>query len=99
MNSDQKSPPIIPAVGVTIAALLDLGAGLLSIANLTPASQTTQMPITAGLICSILALIGLGVLQWVVYFRGYVDFRIDQLRQEQHRSVSHPQPTSVPESD
>jgi hypothetical protein len=27
-------------------------------------------------------LIALAVLQWVLYFRAYVDFRIDQLRQE-----------------
>jgi hypothetical protein len=35
-------------------------------------------------------LIALAVLQWVLYFRAYVDFRIDQLRQEQPSSVSQP---------
>lgn len=43
-------------------------------------------------------LIALAVLQWVVYLRAFVDFRIDQLRQEQQSRVSPPPPASAPAS-
>ena len=40
------------------------------------------MPLIAVFILIALGLISLAVLQWVLYFRAYVDFRVDQLRQE-----------------
>ena len=82
MNDKRKPPTIATAVYSTAAALLGLAVCLGSIANLSPATQSTQMPLIAVLIFSELMLIALAVLQWVLYFRGYVDFRIDQLRQE-----------------
>ena len=90
MNDKPKLPPIKTAVCTTGAALLGLAVCLGSIANLSPATQSTQMPIIAVLIFSALGAIALAVAQWVLYFRGYVDFRIDQLRQEQQTSVSQP---------
>ena len=82
MNEKRKPPPIATAVGTTGAALLDLAVCLGSIANLSPATQSAQMPLIAVLIFSELMLIALAVFQWVHYLRAYVDFRIEQLRQE-----------------
>ncbi len=94
-----KPPLIATAVGTTGAALLDLAVGLLSIANLSPATQSTQMPIIAIFVLISLGLIALAVLQWVLYFRAYVDFRIDQLRQQQQSSVTQPPLASAPARD
>lgn len=82
MNAEVVSPSLKPAVGVTAAALIDLAVCLLSIANLTPATQSTQMPLIAVLIFTDLILIALTVFQWVAYLQKYVDFRADQLRQD-----------------
>ena len=82
MNDKLKPPTIVTAVCTTAAALLDLAVCLGSIANLSPATQSTQMPLIAVFILIALGLIALAVLQWVLYFRAFVDFRIDQLRQE-----------------
>ena len=99
MNDKRKPPTIATAVYSTAAALLGLAVCLGSIANLSPATQSTQMPLIAVLIFSELMLIALAVLQWVLYFRGYVDFRIDQLRQEQQGCVSPPPPAPAPAND
>ena len=82
MNDKRKPPTIATAVYSTAAALLGLAVCLGSIANLSPATQSTQMPLIAVFILIALGLIALAVLQWVLYFRAYVDFRIDLLRQE-----------------
>jgi hypothetical protein len=81
VNVQSVSPSVVPAVGATAAALLDLAVCLLAIANLTSATQSTQMPLIAVLIFSDLFLIALAVLQWVIYLRAYVDFRIEQPRE------------------
>ncbi|MBC8114374.1 MAG: hypothetical protein H7062_08360 [Candidatus Saccharimonas sp.] len=99
MNDKRQSPAIATAVYTTGAALLDLAVCLGSIANLSPATQSTQMPLITVLIFSELMLIALAVFQWVHYFRGYLDFRIDQLRQEQQSIVSQPPPAPEPAID
>ncbi len=90
MNVDRKMPTIATAACTTVAALLALFGCLVSIANLPP----DLMPLIAGFILAALVMIGLAVLQWVLYFRGYVDFRIDQLRQEQQETASKTVPAT-----
>ena len=84
MNVDRKMPSIAAAACTTVGGLMFLAVCLGSIASLSPATQSTQMPLIAVFILVALGFIGLAVLQWVLYFRGYVDFRIDQLRQTQN---------------
>ena len=82
MNDNLKLPAMTTAVYSTAAALIDLAVCLLAIANLSPATQSTQMPLIAGLVGFAMLLIALAAVQWVAYFRAYVDFRIDQVRQK-----------------
>ena len=88
MNADRKIPSIATAACTTVVALLILAVCFVSIANLSPATQSTQKPLIAVFIFVVVGMIGLAVLQWVLYFRGYVDFRIDQLRQERQEIAS-----------
>jgi len=60
----------------------------------SPATQSAKLPFIAVLIVAAVGMICLAVWQWVLYFRGYVDFRIDQLRQVQHEIASHSPPLS-----
>ena len=94
MSVNCKPPSIRTAVSTTFVGLFAL-AGCF---GMVKAAGTPDVLALTFILANV-ALIGLAVLQWVLYFRGYVDFRIDQLRQEQHSSVSQPQPTSVPASD
>ncbi|MDZ4683582.1 MAG: hypothetical protein SH850_00750 [Planctomycetaceae bacterium] len=92
MNDKLKPPVIATAVGTTAAALMDVAVCLGSIANLTPATQSTQMPLIAVFIFAAVMLIALALLQWVLYFRSFVDFRIDQSRQDRQSSNSQERP-------
>ena len=76
MNEIQKPPTIGTAVSSTVMGLFAL-AGCLVVLK----SDGPDFLVLISILVNVL-LIGLAVLQWVVYFRAYVDFRIDQLRQE-----------------
>lgn len=76
MNDKPKSPTIVTAVCSTVMALLAL-AGCLFLMK----SGGPDLLVLISILANVM-LIGLAVLQWVVYFRAYVDFRIEQLRQE-----------------
>lgn len=84
MNDKRKPPTIITAVCFTIMGLFALAGCFVMVKSGGP----DFLVITFILLN--LGLIALAVLGWVFYFRAYVDFRIDQLRQEQQGS-SHGQ--------
>ena len=97
MNPECKLPTITTARGTTVAALLILASCFGSIANQMPAIQSSKIPFIAVLIVAAMGMTGLAVWQWVLCFRGYVDFRINQLRQTQLEitSISSPSRESV----
>ena len=76
MTDNHKPPTIVTAVSSTVMGLFAL-AGCLVVLK----SDGLDFLVLISILVNVL-LIGLAVLQWVVYFRAYVDFRIDQLRQE-----------------
>ena len=89
MNDKRKPPIIAIPILVTATALLDLAPCL----NRSSTARVSLIPILLELI-----LIACAVFQWVYYLRAYVDFRIDQLRQEQQSIVSPP-PAPAPTND
>lgn len=77
MNDKLNKPPtIVTAVCSTVMGLFAL-AGCLFMMN----SGGPDFLVFISILANVM-LAGLAVLQWVVYFRAYVDFRIEQLRQE-----------------
>jgi len=94
MNVDREIPSIVAPALVTATALLIRAACLVSIANLSPASQSTLMPPIVAYILITAAIAGIAVAGWVRYFRAYVDFRIDQLRQERQELASKTVPAT-----
>ena len=76
MNDKPKPPTILTAVCSTVMGLFALAGCLFMMKSSGP-----DVLVFISIVVNVV-LIGLAVLQWVVYFRAYVDFRIDQLRQE-----------------
>ena len=76
MNNKPKPPTILTAVCSTVMGLFALAGCLFMMKSSGP-----DVLVFISIVVNVV-LIGLAVLQWVVYFRAYVDFRIDQLRQE-----------------
>ena len=76
MNDKPKPPTIVTAVCSTAMGLFAL-AGCLFMMKSGGPDFLVLISILANVV-----LIALAVLQWVVYFRAYVDFRIEQLSQE-----------------
>ena len=76
MTDNHKPPTIVTAVCSTVMGLFALAGCFFIIKSGGP-----DVLVFISIVVNVL-LIGLAVLQWVVYFRAYVDFRIDQLRQE-----------------
>ena len=93
MSVNYKPPSIRTAVCTTFVGLFAL-AGCF---GMVKAAGTPDVLALTFILANV-ALIGLAVLQWVLYFRGYVDFRIEQLRREQQSNVSSP-PASAPARD
>ena len=93
MIDNHKPPPILTAVCSTVMGLFALAGCLFMMKSGGPDFLVFTF------ILANVALIGLAVLQWVLYFRGYVDFRIEQLRREQQSNVSSPPPASAPARD
>ncbi len=75
MNEKPKPPTIVTAVCSTVMGLLALAGCLFMMKSGGPDFLVLIF------IFADVMLIALAVLQWVVYFRAYVDFRIEQLRQ------------------
>ncbi len=77
MNEKRNPPPIATAVCTS-------GVALCSSASCFAAVKSAGAGDFLVLISILVSpmMIALAVLQWVLYFRGYVDFQIDQLRQE-----------------
>lgn len=93
MNDKRQPPTIFTAVCSTFMGMFALAGCFFMVKSDGPDFLViTSILLNVG-------LIALAVLQWVLYFRAYVDFRIDQLRQEQQSSVSQPQPAPPPASD
>ena len=82
MNDKSNPPTIVTAVCSTVMGLLALAGCLIMMKSGGP-----DLLVLISILANVI-LIALAVLQWVVYFHAYVDFRIDQLRQEQQSSVS-----------
>ena len=76
MNEKPKPPTIVAAVCSTVTGLL-AWAGCLCMMKSGGPDFLVLISILANV-----GLIALAVLQWVIYFRAYVDFQVDQLRQE-----------------
>lgn len=70
----RRSPNILIPAGATTVALLDLLACL---------GMAHDSPSRYGMVWLEVGLITLAVIQWVLYFRRYVDFRIDEAMQAQ----------------
>lgn len=77
MNDKRKPPTIATAVCSTGVALFSLAGCFAAVKSAGVADVLVLVPILVSPM-----LIALAVLQWVLYFRAYVDFRVDQLRQE-----------------
>ena len=90
MSDKCSSPTIVAAVCSTVTGLLAL-AGCLCMMKSGGADFLVFISILANV-----GLIALAVLQWVIYFRAYVDYRIDQLRREQQSRVSVQLSASMP---
>ena len=76
MNDKRKPPTIFTANCSTVMGMFALAGCLLMVKSDVPDFLViTSIFLNVG-------LIALAVLQWVLYFRAYIDFRIDQLRQE-----------------
>lgn len=82
MDGAHKSPNVLAPVGATAVALLDLAACLFAIA-------ANSRNVDAFIWTEIL-LIVLAITQWVLYFRAYIDFRIDQALHDMTTSVPPP---------
>jgi len=93
MNDTHKPPTIITAVSSTLMGLFALAGCLFMMKSGGP-----DFLVLTSILVNVM-LIGLAVLQWVVYFRAYVDFRIDQLRQEQQSIASETRPVAVPKTN
>ena len=92
--SDNHNPPTI------VTAVCSTAMGLFALAGCFFNGKSGGPDFLAlAFILANVVLIGLAVLQWVLYFRGYVDFRIEQLRHEQRSSVSQQPPSSAPARD
>ena len=76
MNDKLKPPTIVTAVCSTVMGLFALAGCLFMMKSGGP-----DFLVFISILANVM-LAGLAVLQWVVYFRAYVDFRIEQLRQE-----------------
>jgi hypothetical protein len=76
MNDRLKPPTIVIAVCSSVMGLFAL-AGCLFMMKSGGPDFLALISIVANV-----GLIGLAVLRWVLYFLAYVDFRIEQLRQE-----------------
>lgn len=74
----RKSPNILVPAGATAVALLDLVVCL---------EMPQDSPSHFGMVWSEVGLITLAIIQWVFYFRRYVDFRINEEIQDQHQLV------------
>ncbi len=94
MNVDRETPSIFAPASFTATALLIRASCLVWIANLSPASRSTLMPLTVAYIFITAAITGIAVAHWVRYFRAYVDFRIVQLRQERQEFASKTVPAT-----
>ena len=94
MNCKRKPPSILVAVCATGVALLNLVSCFCMVKSV---GAPNVLVITFILLS--LGLNALAVLQWVLYFRAYVDFQIDQLRQEQQSLVLQPPPAPAPAKD
>jgi hypothetical protein len=94
MSPECKLPTITTARGTTVAALLILASCFGSIANQMPAIQSSKIPFIAVLIVAAMGMTGLAVWQWVLYFREYLDFRINPLRQTQPEITSSSSPSN-----
>lgn len=71
----RKSPSVLVPAGATVVALLDLVVCL---------GMPQDSPSHFGMVWSEVGLITLAIIQWVLYFRRYIDFRIDQAIQNQN---------------
>ena len=76
MNDKPNPPTIVTAVCSTAMGLFALAGCLIMMKSGGP-----DLLVFISIVANV-GLIGLAVLQWVLYFRAYVDFRIDQLRRE-----------------
>ncbi len=74
----RKSPNILVPAAATAVALLNFVVCL---------GMPQDSPAHYGMVWSEVGLITLAVVQWVLYFRQYIDFRIDQALQDQKVSV------------
>lgn len=73
MTGARKPPNIFVPAAATVVALLDLVVCL---------SMPEDSPSRYGMVWSEVGLIVLAIIQWVLYFRLYIDFRIDQTMQQ-----------------
>lgn len=89
MNEKPKPPTIVTAVCSTVMGLFALAGCLFAMKSGGPDF------LVLGSIVANVGLIGLAVLQWVLYFQAYVDFRIDQLRQERQSTALQPPPATA----
>lgn len=80
MGGTRKSPNLLIPVCASGVALLDLGACLMTIA--------ANSQFAEGFIWTELLLIVLAITQWVLYFRAYIDFRIDQALLDKNASAT-----------
>lgn len=76
MNDKPKPPTIVTAVCSTVVGLCALAGCFFTVKSNGP-----DFLFLISILANVM-LISLAVLQWVVYFRAYVDFRVDQVRQE-----------------
>lgn len=76
MNDKLKPPTIVTAVCSTVMGLFALAG-----CRFMMKSGGPDFLVLISILANVM-LVGLAVLQWVLYFRAYVDFRIEQLRQE-----------------
>lgn len=92
MNDTHKPPTSITAVCSTVMGLFALAGCLFMMKSGGPDFLVLiSIVVNAG-------LIALAVLQWVLYLRAYVDFRIEQLLQEQQSIASETRPVAVPKT-
>ena len=76
MNDKPRSPTIVTAVCSTVMGLFALAGCLFMMKSGGP-----DLLVVISIVVNV-GLIALAVLQWVLYFRAYVDFRIEHFRQE-----------------
>ena len=69
MSGTRKSPNLLVPAGATVVAMLDF-----VVCFMMPGDSPSRY----GMVWTVVGLIALAITQWVLYFRQYVDFRIDQ---------------------